>query len=326
MPRMKKNVDDIAAELCGAENEYAIKMGELFDHPKMIEYMYNKPIREYTCLINTVIKYDTIIRRVSLSDMQLSKIDSIFGFIEESENTYINMYETYKQFRNADIRLFKEPYKMTKCDKTVLKIFRDLDDELELKNDNTSRPFQYISNISIGDYVYNFFGLYADEHRMRLFVITFDDATHFNRKSDEFSIIHTNDIMMQFQLHCMDIHLLRLNKNSDIREETMTFLNSIIKTNTYIVMNCIKPIKKLFDTSDNSQVINFCKTYSGHHMIYLRQKPTEYDPNDIQVELIKYVEPIHQLKEDNEPSDIGFDISEETYKAIRKRKIFYTKN
>ena len=118
----------------------------------------------------------------------------------------------------------------------------------------------------IGQLEFDFFCVKIHNDRIYLFVIEFDGSQH--RKEikyfKDYTENHIRDIMKQYYLYQMNIHLLRLEKTNNIYIEINQFIKSIIKTNKCLVINPIVPEKEKF----NNESINFgLKHYYDYYSV-----------------------------------------------------------
>jgi hypothetical protein len=95
---------------------------------------------------------------------------------------------------------------------------------------------------------FDFYCIAIHDNKIFNFVIEFDgnqhfvDTTHFNYESN-----HKNDILKQYYLSQVNIHLLRLSESSDIVNEFTNFMNEIKTASEYVIFNRIIPVHSLFD-------------------------------------------------------------------------------
>jgi hypothetical protein len=108
---------------------------------------------------------------------------------------------------------------------------------------------------------YDFYCVMIYENRIFQWVIEFDGDQHFRNISRfNFVITHKHDILKQYYLAELNIHLLRLNKQSDINKSIVDFVNQILVSDKYVIVNKINPIQKLFkDESEHDGLKCFNK-------------------------------------------------------------------
>ena len=113
---------------------------------------------------------------------------------------------------------------------------------------------------------YDFYCIYIYDNNLVQFVIEFDGEQHYQIKKDEHIVCHIRDIIKQYYLSELNIHLLRLNKSTTISDTIENFIKEIVKTNTYIIKNAIQPKEEYFqNTKVNAGLDYFCKVHSVMH-------------------------------------------------------------
>jgi hypothetical protein len=132
-------------------------------------------------------------------------------------------------------------------------------------------------------FVYDFYGITMWYDQLVQFVILFDDDSHFDsspfcsqKVEEKFDKIHYDDILKQFMLFQMNIHLLRLNERSNLKTEILSFIKRIrIRTSTkYVIEGKIKPIARLFQSKEViDELALFKEDYEYNHVIFLKIPP-----------------------------------------------------
>uniref|UniRef100_A0A6G6AA84 DUF5889 domain-containing protein n=1 Tax=Borely moumouvirus TaxID=2712067 RepID=A0A6G6AA84_9VIRU len=98
---------------------------------------------------------------------------------------------------------------------------------------------------------YDFFCLKVVKKRLYFFNIEFDGGQHFrSNKLYDFQNTHRNDILKQYYMAKMNIHMLRLNDYLNINKEINNFIEKITTGNEYVIQNPIQPIPELFDNTN----------------------------------------------------------------------------
>lgn len=113
--------------------------------------------------------------------------------------------------------------------------------------------------------------------------IEFDGRQHFMEiPGRDFKYIHRHDILRQFYMRKLGIHVLRLNDtDSDIEKSIIKFIKQVVKSDKYIISNGIVPIKEHFtDKTQHPCLIEFNNFYneiivSGKVPIYNTPKFTK---------------------------------------------------
>jgi len=97
---------------------------------------------------------------------------------------------------------------------------------------------------------YDFFCILKFDHQVVLFNIEFDGGQHFLSNSKfyvDLDECHRRDVLKQYYLAQMNIHLLRLNDDdNNIYVSIVDFINQILDATTYVVVNPIEPNIDLF--------------------------------------------------------------------------------
>ena len=144
------------------------------------------------------------------------------------------------------------------------------------------------------DYIYDFFGQIIQKDRLILFVIEYkDDVTE-------------EDIMKQHILFQMNVHLLRLNKKSNIAIEIKNFIKKIRKSNEYVIMN---KIDYGLDGIDELKI--FMKEYEDNHIAYLKN-PKKKD-----------LERKEEIEMDEEPEEETV-VKKDIFKKMINRTMHFT--
>ena len=122
---------------------------------------------------------------------------------------------------------------------------------------------------------FDFLCVIIKEDSLVMFVVEFDGDQHFKQNSlYDFKSNHQRDILKQHYLRQLNIHLLRLNEESDFEEELDNFIKKVSKTGVYLCQNPIEPIEELFnDDSEHSGLCYFNHFYDkhGNDADYLKQ-------------------------------------------------------
>ena len=107
---------------------------------------------------------------------------------------------------------------------------------------------------------YDFYCILLFNGYIYQFVIEFDGGFHLNTKCkiSDFCIYHKHDILKQYYLFQRSIHLLRLNDKNNNIDQILKFINKIVGSSEYIIVNRIEPIEEYFqDKSVHSGLKKF---------------------------------------------------------------------
>jgi hypothetical protein len=108
---------------------------------------------------------------------------------------------------------------------------------------------------------YDFYCVLLHQGCVFQWVIEYDGDQHYkDTHFFDFNNNHKRDILKQYYLAELNIHLLRLNKNLDIKKSIINFINKILITNKYVIVNKIDPIGDLFcEKSKHKGLVDFNK-------------------------------------------------------------------
>lgn len=109
---------------------------------------------------------------------------------------------------------------------------------------------------------YDFYGILIHENDMIHFVIEYDGDYHF-KTNEESKKLHICDIIKQYYLRRMGIHLLRLNKKSNIELSIDVFFEKLIRDLLYVSIGALTLRPKMFnDNSVHMGLKYFAKIYT----------------------------------------------------------------
>ncbi|XWV26654.1 hypothetical protein QJ857_gp0406 [Tupanvirus soda lake] len=97
---------------------------------------------------------------------------------------------------------------------------------------------------------YDFYCILIHKNKLIQFVIEYDGNFHYVQSNFvNFEEYHKRDVIKQYYLHEMNVHLLRLigRFNTDMIE---CFIDKLLDCQYYVAINKIKPIKKYFLNND----------------------------------------------------------------------------
>lgn len=303
---------------------YINEKTNLLNHPKMVEYLFNKPIKKISHLKDLLIDYNDQIKLVRLEEKEKSKITAYFFVMLE-----INRYSLqHQKLMDKYPKKIKHLLQVAKPKGNKIKIM-DVLNKYEGHNKIcylydwtflqqgehliiTKPPTINYEN----PFIYDFYGVIIHHGQLVHFAIEYDNHHHFDKNYEFFDELHINDIMKQYILFQMNINLLRLNKHSDIKTEIRNFFIEIKNTSNYVIKNRISPIKKLFNIEDDN-LVQFCDDYALNHIIYIKN-PVEQDAlyNSDDDEFFENKDVICP----DDPADMGYSVSNDVLKKILKEK------
>lgn len=229
----------------------------------------------------------------------LTDVRILNKFINDYKKYYDDMIASRKIYNSADkekcrsrnqlIEKIKnkdlKPYKYSSGTKTpstgettVMNILDDLANKYNLCYFYSYR-WSHCKNIATLEYDFCCFMIH--ENKAIHFNIEYDGFQHNGENyRNLFESIHKRDILKQYYLFGMNVHLLRLNDNHNVRTSIIDFINKVFTSKTYVIVNKIEPIKKLFNDTSEHEGLKFYHEYC--RKMNLKCKHQEYNFTKIQ--------------------------------------------
>lgn len=299
------------------------------NHPKVVEYLFNKPIIKIYSTKDILSDYDNIIRPIPLGGRKANVASGLFVMLEMLERytisceQYENCIKKYIAATNRKPNFIKIRYlplisELSNNEKLILKTLSRLEDKYELEyiykwsfvsegehlNLSSKIPIKYSQ-----EFVYDFYGISTYNDKLTQFVIEYS--------RENLAGEHVIDVMKQYMLYQMNVHLLRLTRESDIKTEIKNFIKKIINTKEYVIVNGIKPISKLFIGRTNDELVRFYDDYQYNHIAYLknpkRNEIYEVKVDEVDNEIISY-----------KPYDEKSSVSNDVFNKLVNKKIYFT--
>lgn len=274
-------------ELREIRKMFDVEKIQLLNHVKMIEYLFNKPTRKIEYLDEILIDYEDTVRCVMLDPGDEEYITTAFTKLCSLFNDYSEKYV-------AGLSKYLPTYDdLGKEERSIDKILDNLALSINYKLYHLPRWSFYQKgkeDLALVEKKYvrlprlrcHFYGiLINNDGKLSQFVIEYDSDRHFDTGAIKFPNIHINDIIKQYYLFQLSVHILRLRKHSDFEREIKHFLDSLIKTNEYVSMHPIRANALLFNHVKNSKIVAFNKDYRYDHLLYLRMTPRKDEPRCI---------------------------------------------
>ena len=343
------NISKYLLELSKIYDAYYNEKKLLMSNPKIMEYLYNKPMRRCDHLDDLLIEYDCTVKKVLINDTDKLSITSKFIIMTEYLNRYRIIYSKYNHclVKYSELKIKNPMIKSLNDEDWIKEIFSDMSDkEKEILSilydieEIYGLNYFYHWSFSIepktkNSLNYDFYCSFVHDHKLIQFVIEYDKNYHFmlhtnNFKSNasrEFTVlknIHVQDIMKQHHLYQMNVHLLRLHRNSNIKNRIIKFINKITKTKKYIIINRIQPIKKFFTHIVNRNLLLFNDQYYVNHINFLQRIRKIDDTDDLFDEDVLDDDPFDDPNFTNIQPDNGYSISGNVFKNITNQKTFFT--
>ena len=291
------------------EYEQYLEEKKLFlNNNKMIEYLFNKPTIKINALSDLIKPYElydtTDVTVVRLTKNKKRILDLNVISLNKNLDIYTRALDKYEEYIVNEKNIIREVFyylpalsSLSKKQQCIYEIIYDYEGKYgfleytyqwSFEQEGIHLHMKKLPELNYRqNFIYDFYGLSTHKNHLVQFVILYDDNSHFDTSSNNFVKTHTEDIYKQFMLFHMNIHLLRLNRNSNIKTEIFSFLKNIKYTTKYIAVNPIKPINKLFNKDIDDlmpDVKQFQDDYNyNHNKIYIKNYDvsiSEYDPED----------------------------------------------
>lgn len=304
--------------MSNSKNKYEIfletKKNFLNNH-KIIEYLFNKPIKKIKYLDDMLITYDSNPKFVIVSDVEGSTIltqlfimnELLLRMEKSNKNTILKAYsdlsktEKYIYYYLHKINI---KYPMYKCDS----IFKW--DFFQEKNDEKfifEKKYIKLPHIRC-----DFLGILINEdnNKLIIFAVEYDGKSHFGISNK----IHINDIIKQYYLFQMNVHLLRLNNTLNIKNEIFRFIDLILNSNEYVILNAISPNHNLFSHIKINYIECFYENYNYNHILFIKL------PHKDIGEDLEYDDPINEPNYINHDPNISYYVPNIYSKNIKETK------
>jgi hypothetical protein len=287
-------ISRIGKELSKCYEDFLIEKHDYLNHKRIVEYLFNKPLKKVLSYYNLIsVDYESSIKLVRLELNGTTEFDDYFGsmnnFLYDFSEKY-DLYEKYikiyeQQYNKIFNKLLKFDYlpvlsKLNVHEKNIMQILDGINNMMEDKfhyiykwNFIVEGEYTNLMKLSTVNYqqsfVYDFYGITMWHDQLVHFVILFDADSHFDSSDEKFDKIHHDDILRQYMLCQMNIHLLRLNKKSNLKREIISFIKKISTSTMYIIQGKIKPIARLFQSKEViDELALFKEDYEYNHVIY----------------------------------------------------------
>ena len=341
--KLLNGISKLNQDLIKKSEEYREIKTKYLNNFKIVEYLFNKPTKKIFTSNDIDLDYNNTVKSVYLDPDHVTHLDVAL------DDLAYTLYE-YNRIYNAYTNYVKEYIKITKSKPLFPKInylphYSELSNKVRIINDILDKIRDYFEKkdtckmscvykwtfITEGehhtlsqkipinftnDLVYDFFGQIIYDDKLILFVIDYVDkiapcnqSASWRQDKEDYRI----GIMKQHMLYQMNIHLLRLNKKSDLQAAINHFIGKIMKTNDYVIMNKLDFDVELFGEV-NEELLEFVNEYELNHVAYLKnpRKKTRVreDDDDDDDEL------------DKEPADEKSVVDKNMFKKLVSRKMY----
>ncbi|MEM0353957.1 MAG: hypothetical protein QXW79_00110 [Thermoplasmata archaeon] len=275
----------------------------LLNHPKMIQYLFNRPIKKVINAKDLAIQTNYPIRKIHIEKEEEMEIFCIFNVLNEELYRYNLLYNKYvnKTNQKSKIKVLTYLPILTHLSSNDRKIIQTLE-ELSKKY---SLSYTYHWTFGKQNLMHDFYIILVHNNRLIQFVI------------DHRIGCEVDDIVRQYILFQLNVHLLRLVDRKQIKKNIIKFVDKLTKTHHYLVLHEKKINQKnISNILQNKCFISFCKDYQRNHIIYLKMKRSDdnFSDEDSDTSII------------NQPVDIFSVVSQETFKKLTGKRIIFHKS
>ncbi|MEM3062950.1 MAG: hypothetical protein QW303_05340 [Nitrososphaerota archaeon] len=274
----------------------------LLNHPKMIQYLFNKPMKNVITAKDLATQTNYPVRKIFVGEEEKMEIFCIFNVLNEELYRYNLLYNKYvnKTNQKSKIRVLTFLPILSQVSSSDRRIIRTLEDL------SKSYCLCYTYQWSFGEQklVHDFYVILVHKNRLIQFVIE-------HRIEND-----VEDIVRQYILFQMNVHLLRLVDKKQIKKRIVKFVDKLTKTNHYLVVHGREMDQKnIANILRNEYFITFRRNYQHNHIIYLKMKCTDNEFSDESSDTSVAKEPVDDFSV----------VSEETFKKLVGKRFFFTK-
>ncbi len=299
------------------------------------EYLFNKPTHVVLSLneLTDKKKYRRIIKPLIMKPDQKEYVISELKQLWKNEK---ELYEKYTVLRNkckSCRKYYSKNYKILKkasqhplgINKSSEAEEKTLDCLHELFNQYQlyyfySHKFNFCRNNILYVLEFDFYCFMIHDNRLIQFVIEIDGEHHVTggfsrRKDDENNSQHVRDIMKQYYLSQLNIHLIRINKFENIKNQIIEFIDEIISSSKYVITNPIKIQDIYFKSKVNHDGLQLFNNYfSKYRTLYLDS--LDEDGNIYRCDS-------GNVLDDYNPGGIDYVVSADEFQKFMKEKYCY---
>lgn len=279
----------------------------ILNNPKIIEYLFNQPIIKRNDLALAIESLSDEFSPVRIDALHVAEIECKFIEIMQTTTYYIYISSVYKKLTN-DKRLqmtIRQTSVMTKLSEVLdkFKVSHVYDWSFKLEEERLTAmnvcPYNFDFDLKVD--IYGCIFKRSETCKMYQFAIIYDS---------KFKKLTTNDYQIQYYLHQMGIHLLRLNRRSKPTAEIKYFLKLVLKTGKYIIRHGLAIKSKINVTED------FHRNYEFNRKIYLKNY-SKHKNDDLSVSDER------ERMEEEEPE--GVLVNQDFMKSLLEKKYIFTK-
>lgn len=235
-------------------------------HPKFKEYFFNKLIHPVLSLhdLTNIKKYRKNVLPVLLDSFQKENIVENLQSLWKDESKLYNTYSALRKKYKLCRKYYFDNYKILKgsanhplgagkssdAEEITLNCLHELIKKFQMFYFH-SHKFYFCRNHIFFLLEFDFYCIMIYNDRLIQFVIEIDGIQHktngfCKNKNHDFNSQNVRDIMKQYYLSQLNIHLLRISDFQNISEQINVFIVSIITTTKYIIANPISIQENFF--------------------------------------------------------------------------------
>ena len=310
------NTLKISAELFQIYEKYLDCKKKLLNNPKMLEYLFYRPIHKIDNLADIDKKTsDDYFNPTIVSEDQKKIIQELLFHMRCKMLEYISNYEIYKtEISKKSLKDAPITVNFTSSIDKIGCILHDLEIDFvynwtfkqreEYLNPYDVKPYNFETDTPV-DYYGCYFSQNKKTYNMYQFAIIYDS------KSKRLTI---NDYLEQYYLKKMNVHLLRLVNGSDFNAEIKYFFKKILNGKHYVIRNALGID---FKKDISNKLEKFYQDYDYNKVIYLKYyRKHEEDICDSDE---------NPVKVSKKPADESYSVTDNDIKKLIGKKYFFTK-
>ena len=322
------NIKKISLDLYKIYNNFLVDKKKLLNHPKMIEYLFYKPIHKVENLKSGEKILDNDFYPTRLNVTHKMDIEMQFENLCLSLYNYLDKYKEYEKLVTKHINQTKSKINFNAYLPIVLNYSSNIEKisdalfdmgttnvfdwtfECDDEHTNACKKQPYIFNLKFKVDVYGCFFTgkkYSSTRKMFQIAIDYDSSS---------KKITINNYLKQYYLKKMNIHFLRLNKNSYYKSEIRNFIKKIKENNIYIIQNGLPVLR--YELNIENKLVDFYNDYEYNHHLYLNVHDKHKNDG------LSVSEDDNQIFSE-EPTDESGTVSKDFFKNMSDGKYFFTK-
>jgi Family of unknown function (DUF5889) len=247
-------------------------------------------------------------KRYNKTRDKFKKITSYMIKKIKDKETYEELNKYQKKIEESSEEYSKGTKEPSSGERMVMKILESLSKQREFYYFYLSRWYFCRDSNPLE---YDFYCVLIHEGIFYQWVIEFDGDQHYEDcYLNDFEINHQHDILKQYYLAEMNIHLLRIRELSieSMLKKITKFINRVIKSKEYIAMCGIEPIEKYFKQTEINRGLEIFNEIILNNVSGEYKKDEEKQVKKINIKMIKEKDENNKLNEDELYDDLNGDI------------------